>query len=392
MNMTTKKDIFARYLSEYLVKSKEEKGEILDHVTNVVQIHRKAAIRKFKVLQLKDCSLPEKRGRAVFYTSDSVAALKTIWETASEICGELLSPIVAEYVEILQRDKIWKHSKEATEKLLQMSEATVKRKVNNFMKARTPRKGLSSTKPSQLKEIIPIFTGPWTDKPPGYGQIDTVVHCGSSLLGDMVFSVNYTDVATLWISLSAQWNKGERATKKSLQRIKEKVPFTIYGMHPDTGSEFINWTLQKWTNEENIDYTRSRPGHKNDNAYVEQKNGHVLRRFMGYSRLDNPDLIDLINEMYDQLELYLNHFVPSRKCLEKVRIGSKYKRKYDRAKPAYRRVLEHQPVDRSVKDKLKQEHEQLNPLILKRKIDKMIGEIFKMQRDYRIANSEKKSV
>jgi hypothetical protein len=391
MNMATKKDIFARYLSEYLEKSKEEKGRILNYVTDVVQIHRKAAIRKFRVLQLKDSSLPEKRGRSVFYTPDSIAALKTVWEAASEICGELLQPVIAEYVEILRRDKMWNHNITATKKLLRMSEATTKRKVGNFMKARHPRKGLSATKPSQLKEIIPIFNGPWESKPPGYGQIDTVVHCGGSLLGDMIYSVNYTDVATLWVSFAAQWNKGERATKISLQRIKGKVPFTILGMHPDTGSEFINWTLQAWTKEEKIDYTRSRPGHKNDNAYVEQKNGHVLRRFMGYSRLDCPELVNPMNKMYDKLELYLNHFVPSRKCLEKVRIGSKYKKKYDKARSAYRRVLEHPQVDPVVKEKLKQEHVKLNPLILKREIDKMIGEIFKLQRDYRIANSEKKS-
>jgi len=391
MNMITKKDIFARYLSEYLEKSKEEKGVILDHITDVVQIHRKAAIRRFKVLQLQDNSLPEKRGRTAFYTPDSVAALKTVWEAASEICGELLHPVIVEYVEILCRDKMWNHTIVATEKLLLMSEATVKRKVGNFMQARKVRKGFSTTKPSQLKEIIPIFTGPWKDKPPGYGQIDTVVHCGGSLLGDMAFSVNYTDVATLWVSFAAQWNKGQRVTRNSLREIREKVPFPILGMHPDTGSEFINWFLKGWCDEEKIELTRSRPGHKNDNAYVEQKNGHVLRRFMGYSRLDCPEVISLINEMYDVLELYLNHFVPSRKCLEKVRIGSKYKKKYDKARSAYRRVLEHPQVDQSVKDHLVLEHEKLNPLILKRKVDKMIGEIFKLQRDYSITNSEKHS-
>ena len=367
MNMTTKKDIFVRYLNEYLKASKERKGEILDNICDVVQIHRKAAVRKFRHLQLKGNSLPEERGRKVFYTPDSIAALRTIWEAASEICGELLYPIISDYAKILQRDKMWEHSDAATKKLLLMSEATVKRR------------------------IIPIFTGPWADKPAGYGQVDTVVHCGSSLLGNMIFSVNYTDVATLWVSFNAQWNKGEKATKESLQRIKKKVPFVIQGIHSDTGSEFINYNLKTWCDEERIEMTRSRPSHKNDNAYVEQKNGHVLRRFLGYSRLDDPELVVVVNRLYDKLELYLNHFVPSRKCSAKVRIGSKYKKKYDPAKPAYRRVLEHPQIDPAVKAKLKREHDQFNPLILKREIDKMIDEIFKKQRDYRIANSEQKS-
>lgn len=389
--MTTKKDIFARYLSEYLKSTRQRKGEILDHVCDVVKIHKKSATRKFKVLQMKDSSIEEKRGRREYYTPDSTAALKTIWETASEVCGELVHPAIEEYVPILKRDKLWKHTNEATEKLLQMSLATVKRKVGNFMKARKFRKGISTTKPSLLKEIIPIFTGPWKDKPPGYGQIDTLVHCGGSLLGDMAFSVNFTDVPTLWVSFNAQWNKGQRATRDSLKRIKEKVPFEILGMHPDTGSEFINWFLKAWCDENKIELTRSRPNHKNDNAFVEQKNGHVLRRFLGYSRIDCPEVIEKMNEMFDVLELYLNHFVPSRKLIEKVRIGSKYKRKYDKAQTAYRRVLDHPDVKREVKAELIKQHEMLNPLLLKKEVDRLIAEVFKIQKCYRDANFEQKS-
>jgi hypothetical protein len=391
MNMTTKKDIFARYLSEYLKTNRQRKGEILDHVTDVVKIHRKAATRKFKVLQMRDSSIEEKRGRREYYTPDCTAALKTIWETASEICGELLHPVIEEYILILKRDKMWAHSSEATKKLLQMSEATTKRKVGKFLKARNFRKGVSTTKPSQIKEIIPIFTGPWEGKPPGFGQIDTLVHCGGSLLGNMAFSVNYTDVATLWVSFHAQLNKGQQATRDSLKRIKEKVPFRICGMHPDTGSEFINWFLKSWCDENEIELTRSRPNHKNDNAYVEQKNGHVLRRFFGYSRIESVEAIEKMNAVFDVLELYLNHFVPSRKLIEKVRIGSKYKRKYDKARSAYKRVLEHPEVDQRVKDELIKQHESLNPLLLKREIDKLIGEVFKIQRCYSDANSEEKT-
>ena len=391
MNMITKKDIFARYLSEYLKTTRQRKGEILDHVCDVVKLHRKAAIRKFRVLQMRDSSIEERRGRKVFYTPDSTAALKTIWETGSEICGELIHPTIEDYVPILKRDKLWNHSGEATEKLLQMSEATVKRKVGSFMKAKKFRKGVSTTKPSQLKEIIPIFTGPWKDKPPGFGQIDTLVHCGGSLLGNMAFSVNYTDVATLWVSFHAQLNKGQRATRDSLKRIKEKVPFKICGMHPDTGSEFINWFLKDWCDENEIELTRSRPNHKNDNAYVEQKNGHVLRRFFGYSRIESPEAIEKMNQVFDILELYLNHFVPSRKLVEKVRIGSKYKRKYDKATTAYKRVLAHPAVSQAVKDELIKQHELLNPLLLKNEADKLIAEVFKIQRYYADTNFEEKT-
>jgi len=379
MNMTTKKDIFARYLNEYLKSNKQRKGEILDNVCAVVSMHRKAAVRKFRVFQMRNPALPPKRGRKTYYTADCVYALKTVWEASSEICGELLHPMIQEYVEILQRDKMWQHGDDATKKLLEMSEATTKRSVRGFMKARKPR-GLSSTKPSHLKEIIPIFIGPWEGKPPGYGQIDTVVHCGNSLGGDMAYSVNYTDVAVLWVTFSAQWNKGQEQTQQSLARIQKKVPFKILGMHPDTGSEFINYFVKGWCDDENIELTRSRPYHKNDNAYVEQKNGHVIRRFLGYARIDNKKVISIMNEMYDKLELYINHFVPSRKCIEKVRVGSKYKRKYDKAKTPYRRVLEHPAIEENVKQKLQKEHKKLNPLILKGEVDKLITKVFETQK------------
>lgn len=388
MNMTTKNNIFDRYLGEYLKADKQKKSKILNNVCDTVQTHRKAAIRKFKKLQMTRGSDPEKRGRKMYYTPDVSVALRTVWKAGSEICGELVHPMIEEYVMIFQRDKMWSHSENTTVKLLEMSEATVKRRVAEFMKSRISRKGKSATSPSNLKEIIPIFTGPWRDKPPGYGQIDTVVHCGNSLVGDLVYSVNYTDIATLWVSFSAQWNKGQRATRDSLKRIKEKVPFPIKGMHPDTGSEFINWFLKGWCDKESVELTRSRPNHKNDNAYVEQKNGHVIRRFLGYSRLDQQEVVELINKMYGLLEIYLNHFVPSKKLIEKVRIGSKYKRKYDKAKTAYKRVLESKDISQEIKDKLAVEHSQLNPLLLKRKLDIMIEEIFKINRSLREPISE----
>ena len=112
---------------------------------------------------------------------------------------------------------------------------------------------------------------------------------------------------------------------------------------------------------------------------MEQKNGHVVRRFLGYTRFDCPEIIPAINELYDKLEVYLNHFVPSRKCLEKVRIGSRYRRKYDKAKTSYQRVLDHPEVVLRIKEKLKREHEKLNPLLLKNEVDKLIAEIYKKQ-------------
>jgi len=378
--MNTILELFKEYLPEYLKASRGRKQAILNTVCEVVKFNRKSAIRKFHCLQMKSSRKSDGRGRPVTYTPDVISALKDVWETSNEICGELLHPVVVEYVNILRRDGEWNHRSDTTEKLLLMSEGTVKTKVGQFLKARSSHRGMGSTSPSLLKNIIPIFTGQWKDKPPGFGQTDTVVHCGSSLTGDMVFSVNYTDICTMWIGLFVQWNKGQIATQISLENIRNRLPFTLKGLHPDTGSEFVNWHLKGWCDQQNIELTRSRPSHKNDNAYVEERNGHVIRKWLGYNRLDTVSLVPMINELYIILEVYLNHFIPSRKCLEKIRIGSRYKRTYGKATTPYLRVLAHPQIDENIKEQLRLKHSQLNPLYLKKQIDNLTVKIFTLQR------------
>ena len=383
MNMTTKKDIFKEKLKAYLKATSARKGEILTAVVEVTGLHRKSAIRRFKTLQMKDSSLQEGRGRPVYYTKDVDAALYTVWECANQPCGELLHPMISEYVSILKRDDMWKHNDEATGKLLAMSEHTLRRRTARLRVKYSISKGKTTTKPSHLKSIIPIFKGPWEDLPPGNGQIDTVAHCGSSLLGDFIYTLNYTDSSTYWVIPRAQWNKGAEATRESIQAVRDRFPGLIAQLHPDTGSEFINWVLKNWCDQNHITLTRSEPNRKNDNMYVEERNGHVVRKYLGYTRFDCKEVVDRINEMYDVLTLYLNHFQAVRRTLSKERVGSKYLRKYEKvAKTPYQRMFEHRDVPDTVKEKLRIEHATLNPLVLKKKIDTLTAQIMRKQRDY----------
>jgi len=381
MMMATKNDIFQEFLSQYLKADKAQKSEILTHITAVTDMHRKAAIRKFRALQMRDPARRKRRGRLVYYGKDVDSALRNIWDAANEPCGELLHPLIIEYVLIFKRDGQWVHGDETTGKLIAMSEHTVRRRVGAFMKARGVRRGLSATKPSALKSIIPIFKGPWRDLPPGHGQLDTVAHCGGALLGDFIYTVNYTDAATYWVIPRAQWNKGQEATRDNLAMIRERLPVPLLHLHPDTGSEFVNWHTKDWCDEEHIRFTRSEPGKKNDNMYVEERNGHVVRKYIGYERLDTPKLVVLVNEMYDILALYLNHLQAVRRTESNVRVGARYRRTYEKhPRTPYARMLEHEDVSVDVKAKLKAEHEKLNPLLLKRQIDTLIAKIMKIQR------------
>ena len=388
MKMETRQEVYARYKDEYY-KAKTVTGgrkiltRIIDTVKSVTSMGRKSIIRSFNNAQKKDPCKEERRGRLLYYTPDVTVALKEVWETGGEVCGELLHPMIKEYVDILKRDKMWKHADEATGKLLAMSTGTTKNRVGKFLKAKRKGHGISSTSPSQLKHIIPIFHGDWSLKLPGTGQIDTVVHCGHTLVGDIVFSLNYTDISTLWVIVRAQWNKGQLATQESLSYIKSVLPWTMIEVHPDTGSEFINWHMKGWCDIQNVVMTRSRPNHKNDNMHVEERNGHIVRKWIGYTRLDCKEAVNALNDVYAVLCPYLNHFVASKRVLEKFEFDGKWKKKYEKiAKTPYQRVLENENISNEVKEKLQLEHQKLNPLVMKKEIDRLKKVLYDMQKKY----------
>jgi hypothetical protein len=383
MVMATKIDILRTHLNAWLGARQDRKtrAEMTRAVCLVTGMHPKSVPRAFRREQMRDRGRAEGRGRPVEYGPDVTAALKDVWEAANGPCGELLHPIIGEYVMVLRRDGMWAHGEAATDKLLRMGEHTVRRRVGALREKYSIRKGLGSTRPSALKSIIPIFKGPWTNLSPGNGQLDTVAHCGDTLSGDFIYTLNYTDFATYWIIPVAQWNKGQHVTVASLEAVRASLPFTWLMGHPDTGSEFINWVAKAWFETNGIRLTRSEPGKKNDNMCVEERNGHVVRKYLGYQRLDAPEVVSKLNKMYAELARYLNHFIPVRRTLSKVRVGAKYVRAYE-ATPLtpYQRVLAHLDVDETAKSRLRTEHESLNPLTLKRKIDMLKAEVYSLQK------------
>lgn len=371
MTMATKAEIFKEKLEAYLSGSKEEKSRILDAVTSVASCHRKAAIRRFHTLQMRHVSFADRRGRKETYGPGITAALKELWEIGNRICAERLHPQVEEYVRVLRRDGMWTHDEATTALLLRMSLGTMKTRVAAFENVKK-RGGRSMTKPSNLKEIIPIRRGPWENPAPGNGEIDTVAHCGWTISGDFIYTVQYTDVLTIWTCLAAQWQKGEEATVESIERIRKRLPFLLRGIDPDSGSEFINWHCKAWCDERNIAMTRTRPCMKNDHARIEQKNYANIRHIVGYTRFDDPRQVTILNELYDTLEDYINFFLSSVKCVAKERMGSKTVRRYDMAQTAYARVLACPDITEETKEKLRQKYATLNPKILKQKCDRLV--------------------
>lgn len=382
MTMKTKDEVFLEHLSTWLNAkgSKKERGEITRHMVFATKCHRKSVARTFTRLQLRDVAHQERRGRPRYYDVAVVAALRDVWEVGDRGCGEVLHGMISAYIAVLERDGMWKHGDLATGKLRAISLRTTKRIVSKFRTEDGVRKrGLSGTSPSALKHIIPIRKGPWTNTKPGDGQLDTVAHCGDSLAGSFIWTLNYTDAATYWVGIRAQWNKGQEATRENVVVIRERLPFPLVALHPDSGSEFINWHLKDWCTAEGIDLSRSEPYKKNDNMLVEERNGHVVRKYMGWERLDDREIVPIMNAYYAVLETYLNHWRASRRMLSKKRVGAKYVRTYEqRAMTPYERVLAREDVPDELKEKLRHTHETQNPLLLLRKVGTLRKKIYEL--------------
>jgi hypothetical protein len=382
MTMKTKKELFGIELDRYLKASKKEKGEILDSLSRQTGMWRESIMRSFRRLQLESVYTERKKpGRSIYYTLDVYEALKEVWEAANSCCGELLHPVIREYVTIFKRDKDWKHNDEVTGKLLAMSMATVKRRIGGWV-CESGRKGISTTTPSAIKERVPIFQGSWHDVPVGFGQIDTVAHCGGSMAGDFIYSCGYVDVSSGWLAYTVQWNKGMEVTKASLKHIQSLLPFPLLHAHPDCGTEFLNDIVMAWCEEEKIDVSRSRSYHKNDNGYIEQRNWHIARRWLGYDRLSNQKLLKDIIRYYDLVCLYHNHLIAQRLCIgTKGLPNGKHRKVYEKVgMTPYTRLCANPNVSDEIKKKLRIEHEKLNPKILHDKLTKMKCDILQANR------------
>jgi hypothetical protein len=225
-----------------------------------------------------------------------------------------------------------------------------------------------------LKQRIPIRTwADWTEDRPGFCEIDLVDHSGGQILRgrEHAWTLCFTDVKTGWTECVAVRNKAQVHVFAAIQRARQRLPFPLLGIDSDSGSEFINDQLYRYCLTEEITFTRGRAGRKNDSAYVEQKNWSVVRRAVGYGRYDTPEQLELLNTLYARLHLYVNFFLPVMKLEEKVRLGSKVKRRYDDPRTPYARVLADDNVSQGDKAELREAYGYLDLIELRHRIDEL---------------------
>jgi len=367
MTMKAIHEVFERYKQEYWKGSKIKRSRVLDTVCETTNLHRKSAVRKFgRIFGTKKFAV-DHRGRRVKYGADVTAALFDVWEVGARCCAENLHSQIAVYKDALTELGTWKHVEAVARLLQEMSLGEMKRRIKGLVK-KHGIKGKATTTASTIKKRVKVYAGPWRNREPGHRQFDTVVHCGDLLKGDLVYTVNGVDPAILWSNRRAQWNKGEIATLASVEYIERQIPSDTLSRHSDSGSEFLNYYFLDETERAHIDQTRSRSGKKNDNAFIEERNGHIVRKWIGYERYDTPAHVGALNAVYEKLDLYLNHFQAVRRCIRRERVGAKYVRVYDAPQTPYARALAHKKITKVQKDKLRAEHAALNPVTLLKEI------------------------
>lgn len=366
MSREGKREVVERLRHRYLQASRTEKSKILDEFVALSGLHRKSAIRTLRQGYMRS---RERRGRKRVYTGAVVSALVEVWRICGCICGKRLQPFLPEVVPLLERHGELQLDEETRELLLQMSAATIDRKLQRFRQQQG--RGLSTTKPGTLlKQSIPLRTfAEWDDVQPGFVEMDLVAHCGETAEGPYLNTLTATDIATGWTECFLLRHRSQLAVAAAMDELRRRLPFPLLGIDCDNDAVFINGTLKRYCEENQITFTRSRPWKKNDQAWVEQKNGAVVRGTVGYRRYVSPEAACLLEVIHDDLHAYVNFFQPVQKLIEKRRDGAKIYKRYDIAQTPHQRAMNQWSVSTFCKAQLQREYRRLNPAQLRRQID-----------------------
>jgi len=376
MSNSSKREYLAAIRARYRRSGKKDKARTLDEFCQTCGYNRKYAIRLLNATEGEsDRRRADRRGAPRKYHSANIMTfLRTLWRASNLACGKRLKAMIADWLP--HYDGALTSDERQLVSLI--SAATIDRLLQPMRRTHC-KLGLATTKPgSLLKKHIPIGSAQWDQTCPGFLEADTVAHCGTSMAGMFVFTVNCVDIATGWTEQRAVWGKGEHGVLRAIQDIERVLPFALRGFDCDNGSEFLNWHLMKYLTErpQHIQFTRSREYKKNDNAHVEGKNYTHIRQYLGYQRFDNPALVEQLNALYTSAwRLFFNLFIPSVKLISKQRVGSKTIKVHDAPTTPYDRLRASSQIPDTVKDSLSNLKATLNPFILQRTIKTSINSI-----------------
>jgi hypothetical protein len=372
MSRRSKRDYLLTIHPRYRRASPREKGKILDEFCKVCGYNRKYAIRLLNGPPPSKKPPPRRwRSRGNTYPVAVVRVLRAVWEAANYPWSTRLKALLPVWLPWIRQRFALTRAQE--KQLLAISARQIDRRLREH-KTLLKRRLYGRTKPGTLlKHHVPIKTDHWDVTHAGYAEIDLVSHSGERAEGEFIHSLTLTDIHSTWTETRAVMGKGETGVVAAIDEMRRGLPFTLLGLDSDNGSEFLNYHLVRYTDERKIQFTRSRPYKKDDNAHVEQKNWTHVRRLMGWERYDTDEALQVMNALYrNELRLMMNLFLPSVKLLRKERVGSRLRRFYSPALTPLDRLLEAGQGDHRLLAALKTQRSSLDPFELSQRVSEKL--------------------
>ena len=340
-----------------------ERVKTLDEFVALTGYHRKHAIR---VLRNEVAKTSASSARNRLYDEAVRQALTILWEAADRVCGKRLKALIPLLVDAMERHGHLDLDPIIRSKVLQVSASTIDRMLAaarlHIDGQRKRRKGVGSA----IRRSIPVRTfSDWQNPPPGFFEIDMVEHCGGPKTdGDYVHTLTMTDIATGWTECVAMRMREQMLIVGAFEQVVGVLPFAMLGVDSDNDSAFMSESVFDYCKGHGLVQTRSRAYKKNDQAWVEQKNGSIVRRLVGYGRLSGVGATKALATLYASSRLYVNFFQPSFKLKSKTRDGARVHKIYFTPATPCDRLLAHASTTTAIKARLKAQFASLDPVRL----------------------------
>jgi hypothetical protein len=361
--MATRDELVAVTAARYARAGRRERGLILDELVAVTGFHRKHATRLLRA-GLPGQPTGPRPGRRV-YDEAVREALILLWEASDRVCGKRLRPLVPVLMEAMERHGHLDLSPVIRSGLLAMSAATMDRALRQVRDQAGGRTRRRTTPSVAVRRSVPVRTfADWGDPPPGFVEADLVAHSGPTAQGSFVQTLVLTDIASGWTECAPLLVREQRLLTEVLTEVRKLLPFALLGFDTDNDSVFMNETVRDYCQAAGVVFTRCRPYRKNDQAWVEQKNGAVVRRIVGYRRFEGLEAAAALAELYGSVRLFVNFFQPSFKLADKTREGATVKKRYHPPATPHQRLLADPRTAEAVRQRIEALHATLDPVRL----------------------------
>lgn len=363
VSMATRNELVEAIAARYARSDRAEKARILDEFVAVTNFHRKHAMRLLRGGAPTGRSGPRPSRRV--YDDAVREALLVLWEASDRICGKRLKVLVPILLDAMERHGHLDLAPEVRTGLLAMSAATIDRALRAVREKTGQRGRRRASASSAVRRSIPVRTfSDWEDPPPGFIEADLVAHSGPVASGSFIQTLVLTDIATGWTECAPLLVREQTVLVEVLSEVRKLLPFELLGFDTDNDTVFMNETVRDYCQVAGIEFTRCRPYRKNDQAWVEQKNGAIVRRIVGYRRYEGLEAAAELARLYATVRLFINFFQPSFKLAGKQREGARVRKRYHPPATPAQRLLTDPRTSEDVRLRIKACQATLDPVHL----------------------------